>query len=120
MKKLFLMCAFVLGVSAMSFAQGRGPRTPEQQLAQVKTMIAPLTLTDDQVAKLTVVYTASSKSMDSLRTAVPDRATRQPAQAAMTAATTAKVNAILTADQAAAYKKAMDAMRAQRQAGGGN
>jgi protein CpxP len=118
MKKLFLMCAFVMGVSAMGFAQGRPPRTPEQQLTQVKTMIAPLTLTDDQVAKLTVVYTVSSKSMDSLRTAVPDRATRQPAQAALMTATNAKIMAILTADQAAALKKARDARRAQRQGGG--
>ncbi len=119
MKKLFLMCAFVMGVSAVSFAQGRGgQRTPEQQLAQVKTMIAPLTLTDDQAAKLTVVYTASSKSMDSLRAAVPDRATRQPVQTSIQTATAAKVNAILTLEQSAALKKAQDARRAQMQGGG--
>jgi protein CpxP len=123
MKKLLFACAFVMGISAVSFAQGgggRGARTPEAQLAQLKTSIAPLTLTDDQAAKLTVVYTAASKSNDSLRAAPGyDRTTARPAMMAIQTATTAKINAILTADQAAAYKKAMDARRAQFGGGGG-
>ncbi|MDB4927276.1 hypothetical protein [Mucilaginibacter sp.] len=118
MKKLLLVCAFVLGVSAVSLAQGRQRMTPEQQLASVKTMIAPLTLTDDQATKLTAVYTANTKSTDSLRTAVPDRDARMPAQTALRTALTAKVNAILTPEQAAALKKGQDEMRAKMQQGG--
>ena len=120
MKKVLLMCCFLVGISAVSHAQGRGRQTPEQQLAFIKTSIAPATLTDDQSAKLTAVFTASAKSMDSLRTASNgDRDAMMEKMRPMRAATTAQVNAILTPDQAAAYKKAMDARRAQMQGGGG-
>jgi protein CpxP len=37
MKKLVLVCAFVIGVSAVSFAQGGGHRrTPKEQVEQLK------------------------------------------------------------------------------------
>jgi periplasmic protein CpxP/Spy len=68
MKKLMLVCAFVLGVSAVSFAQGGRPqRTPDEQVTQLKTQITGIT--DAQSAKLLVIYQAQTKSMDSLRTA---------------------------------------------------
>jgi len=119
MKKLLLVCAFVIGVSALGHAQGRQRMTPDQQLAQVKTMIAPSTLTDDQSAKLTAVYTASAKSMDSLRTAANgDRDAMREKMMPMRQAMMAKINAILTPDQAVAYKKAQDAAMAARQNGG--
>lgn len=122
MKKILLVCTFLIGISVGSFAQGgqrRGGGTPEQRLTTLKTAIAPLTLTDDQVAKLTVVYTASSKSMDSLRTATgDDRSVLREKMMPVMTATNTKVNAILTPEQAAAYKKYTDEMRAKMQQGG--
>ncbi len=121
MKKLFLVCAFLIGISAVSFAQGRGQRqTPEQRVATLKTS---LSLTDDQVAKATVIFTAETKSNDSLRTAMAggDRAAMRPARAAITAATNAKVMAILTPDQVTIYKKQLaDQAAAQAARAGGN
>jgi len=122
MKKLVLVCAFVLGVSAFSFAQGGGRQrmTPEQMTARLKDS---LSLTSDQVAKATVIFTAQAKSQDSLRTANTggDRAAMRPAQAALRKATTEKILAILTSDQAALYKKQVAAqaaaMAARRQQG---
>ncbi len=122
MKKLFLVCAFLIGLSAVSFAQGRGQRqTPEQRVAALKTS---LTLTDDQAAKATVIFTASGKSTDSLRTAMAggDRAAMRPAMTVINNAASAKLMAILTPDQATIYKKQLaDAAAAQAaRAQGGN
>ena len=117
MKKLLLMCCILLGITAVSRAQGGGgggrPRmTPEQQTAALKTSLA---LTDDQATKVMAIYTAQAKTTDSLRTAGADR----QAMMGVRAATMAKVNAILTADQQAAWKKAQEEMRAKMQQGGG-
>jgi protein CpxP len=120
MKKLVLVCAFILGVSAVGFAQnggggGRGGRmNPEQRTARLKDS---LSLTADQVTKATVIFTAQAKSQDSLRTANAggDRAAMRPMQAALTKATNEKIMAILTADQATLYKKQL-ATQAARQA----
>lgn len=112
MKKLLLVCAIVVGVSAMSHAQGRQRRTPEEQAAALKTQ---LSLNDDQTAKITAIYAAQAKSMDSLRNAGGDfRSAMMP----MMQATNAKIKKVLTADQAAAYDKAQ-AERMQRMGGGG-
>jgi len=120
MKKLLLVCAFVIGVSAVSFAQGGGRRTPKEQVDRLKTQITGIT--DDQAAKLTVIYTESAKKRDSLMTAANgDRAAMMAGFMKMTPATDAKIKAVLTADQAKAYQKIADeraaAMKA-RMAGG--
>jgi Spy/CpxP family protein refolding chaperone len=65
MKKLVLVFALVLGVSVASMAQnggsngsGRGGRmNPERQVNRLKEQ---LTLTDDQVAKVTTILTAQA------------------------------------------------------------
>jgi protein CpxP len=121
MKKLVLVCAFVLGACAMTFAQNGGGRmrmTPEEQ---VKTLKTSLTLTDDQSAKVLAIYTAQGKVMDSIRTAANgDFQSMMPAFTAMRKKTSDKVLAILTADQATIYKKQLEEeakARAARQAG---
>lgn len=117
MKKIMLMCAFVLGVSAVSFAQGGRPqRTPAEQVEQLKTQIAGLT--DDQSKKLLVIYEAQTKSMDSLRTAANgDRAAMMEKRAPLTAAYNTKIKGVLTAEQATAFQKMVDE-RAARGPGG--
>ncbi|HTH81435.1 MAG TPA: Spy/CpxP family protein refolding chaperone [Mucilaginibacter sp.] len=116
MKKLFFVCAFVIGISAVSHAQGGMRMSAADRVAAMKTSLA---LTDDQVTKITAIYTAQTKSMDSLRTAANgDMDAMREKMRPMMTATTAKVNAVLTADQQAAWKKQQDEMRAKRQQGG--
>ena len=113
MKKLLLVCAIVLGVSAMSHAQGRQQRSPEEQAGQLKTSLA---LNDDQTAKVTAIYKAQAASRDSLMKAGGDmRSAMRP----MMEATNAKIKAVLTADQAKKYDEMM-AARMNRGGGGGN
>jgi Spy/CpxP family protein refolding chaperone len=118
MKKLLLVCAFVIGVSAVSFAQnggggGRNRMNPEKMTARLKDS---LSLTADQVTKVTAIFTSQAKSQDSLRTANTggDRAAMRPAQTALRKATSDKILAILTPEQATLYKKQL-ANQAARQ-----
>jgi len=114
MKKFLLMCCFLVGITAISRAQGGGMRmSPEDRAKQLQTQ---LKLTDDQTAKITAIYKTMSVKMDSLRTAGADRSAMRP----LMQASNDQVKAVLTADQAAAYQKMMDEMRARRQQGGGN
>ncbi|MES2808605.1 MAG: hypothetical protein V4619_08280 [Bacteroidota bacterium] len=131
MKKLVLVFALVLGASVATFAQngggnggngggGRGGRNPERQIARLKET---LTLTDAQVTKVTEILTAQGKVQDSIRTANAggDRAAMAPAQAKLRKATSDKITAVLTADQATIYKKQLEDQAkamAERQANG--
>ena len=119
MKKVFLICAFVLGVSAVGFAQG--PPSPEERVAQLKTS---LSLTDAQVAKAKVIYEAQGKSMDSLMSSANgDFGAMMPKFTKMMETTNTKIKAILTPEQAPVFQKQVDAMNErfkQMQQGGGN
>ncbi|GAB2980319.1 hypothetical protein GCM10027049_14680 [Mucilaginibacter puniceus] len=119
MKKLLLVCLFVVGASAISFAQGgpggggmRGGGTPEQQIERLKTQVTGIT--DAQSAKLKTIYEAQAKSRDSLMTALgDDRGAMREKMAPITAAYQAKIKAVLTAEQATAWQKALDEQRAR-------
>lgn len=113
MKKIMLICCFLVGITAVSRAQGGGMRMSAAD--RVKAMKESLKLTDDQTSKITAIYEAQTKSMDSLRTAGGDRSAMRP----MMQATNDKVKALLTAEQAAAWQKMMDERRARMQNGGG-
>ncbi|MFD2146645.1 hypothetical protein [Mucilaginibacter antarcticus] len=117
MKKLVLVFALVLGASVATFAQNgggnggnggaRGGRmNPERQVTRLKET---LTLTDAQVTKVTAILTAQGKVQDSLRTASNgDREAMRPKQTALRKATTDKITAVLTAEQATIYKKQIE------------
>lgn len=114
MKKFLLMCCFLIGITAVSRAQGGGRRmSPEDRAKQMQTQ---LKLTDDQTTKITAIYQAQATKMDSLRNAGGDRSAFRP----IMEATNEKVKAILTPEQAAAFQKMMDERRARMQQGGGN
>jgi len=120
MKKILMVCCFVLGLSAMSFAQGFQRRSPEEQAKGLQTQ---LKLDDAQTAKITAIYQAQAKSMDSVRTAANgDRDAMMQGMRPMREATTKKIKAVLNTDQAAAYDKMMAEMRNRQggQGGGGN
>ena len=113
MRKFFLMCCILLGITAVSRAQGGGQRrTPEERAKMLQTQ---LKLTDDQTAKVTAIYKAQTVRIDSLRNAGGDRSAFMP----IIQATNEKIKAVLTPDQAAAYQKMMDERRARMQQGGG-
>ena len=127
MKKVLLVCAFLLGISAVSFAQDNnggqnGGRRRGGNPAQMTTRLKEqLSLTDDQVAKVTALYTAQAKVQDSLRTASNgDRKAVRPAMTALRKSTNDKITAVLTADQAEKFKKMLAdqaAAQAARQKG---
>lgn len=112
------MLCFVAGITSLSKAQGGGQRrSPEEQAKNLQTQ---LKLTDDQTAKITSIMKMQVTQRDSLMTASNgDRQAAMQAMRPMMQANTAKIKAILTADQASAYDKMQADMRARQQNGGG-
>ena len=111
MRKFLMICCFLVGIAAVSHAQGGQRRSPEERAKALQTQ---LTLTDDQTAKITAIYKDQTVKMDSLRTAGADFSAMRP----LMEASNEKIKAILTADQAAAYQKILDERRARMQGGG--
>jgi protein CpxP len=118
MKKFLLMCCFLLGITAVSRAQGGGGRmSPEDRAKQMQTQ---LKLTDDQTAKVTAILKVQATKRDSIRTAANgDRDAMRSAMMPLMQSTATQIKAILTPEQAAAYQKMQDEMRARMQQGGG-
>lgn len=119
MKKLLLMCCFLIGISAVSRAQGGGMRkSPEDRAKDLQTQ---LKLSDDQTTKVTAIYKEQATKMDSVRTAANgDRDAMRSAMMPMMKATNDKIKAVLTPEQATAYDAWMkERMGRMRQGGGG-
>jgi len=118
MRKILLTCCILLGIATMSRAQGGGMRmSPEDRAKQLQTQ---LKLSDDQTAKIIVIYKTQAAKRDSIRTASNgDRDAMRSAMMPLMQASNKQVMDILTPDQQTAYKKMMEDMRAQRQNGGG-
>ncbi len=113
MKKVLLVALLAIGVSAASYAQGGFNRTPAEQAEALKTS---LSLTADQTAKVTAIFAGQTKTRDSLMSAMQgggDRAVMMTAFTKMQNDASAKIKAILTADQAKTYQKQLDE-RAER------
>ncbi len=116
MKKLLLVGLLALGTCAMSFAQGGpgGGRTPEAQLERLKGAVTGITA--DQETKIKAIYTASTKKSDSIRTAAgDDMQSAFPKMQAVRTEASAKIKALLTADQ----QKQFDAIPQRGPGGGG-
>ncbi len=119
MKKFLLMCCFLIGITAVSRAQGGGMRrSPEDRAKDLQTQ---LKLTDDQTTKITAVYKAQATKMDSVRTAANgDRLAMRSAMMPLIKDSNDKIKAILTPEQATAFDKMMqDRMDRMRNGGGG-
>ena len=118
MKKFLLMCCLLMGITAVSRAQGGGQRmSPEDRAKQLQTS---LKLTDDQTAKVTAIYKVQATKMDSIRTAANgDRSAMRTAMGPLRESANTQIKAILTPEQATAYQKMQDEMRARMQGGGG-
>ena len=116
MKKILLMCCFLLGIAAISRAQGMR-MSPDDRAKQMQTQ---LKLTDDQTAKVLAILKVQATKMDSVRTAANgDRDAMRAGMMPIRQSSNDQIKAILTPDQAAAYQKMMDEMRARMQQGGG-
>jgi len=117
MRKFLLTCCLILGIAAVSHAQGGMRMSPEDRAKQLQTQ---LKLTDDQTAKVTTIYKAQSVKMDSIRTAANgDRDAMMAGMRPLMQSTSDQIKAILTPDQATAYQKMQDERRARMQQGGG-
>ncbi len=118
MRKFLLMCCLVIGITAVSRAQGGRQRpSPEDQAKQMQTQ---LKLSDEQTVKITAILKIQTTKMDSVRTAANgDRDAMRSAMGPIRTAATDQIKAILTPDQATAYQKMMDERRARMQQGGG-
>ena len=118
MRKILLTCCLLLGIATLSRAQGGGGRmTPEDR---AKTLQTQLKLTDDQTAKIVVIYKSSAAKRDSIRTAANgDRDAMRAAMMPLMQSTNAQIKALLTPDQATAYDKMLADQRARMQQGGG-
>jgi protein CpxP len=119
MKKILLLCCFLMGIAAASHAQGGGRKSPEEMAKGLQTQ---LKLTDDQTTKITAIYKDQATKMDSVRTAANgDRSAMRGARMPIMKATNDKVKAILTPEQATAYDAWMkERMEKMRQGGGGS
>jgi periplasmic protein CpxP/Spy len=118
MRKILLVCCFLLGVTAVSRAQGGGGRmSPEDRAKQLQTQ---LNLSADQTTKITAILKTQAAKRDSIRTAANgDRDAMMQAMRPLMQSTNDQIKAVLTADQATAYQKLLDEQRARMQNGGG-
>src|SRR5690348_10566275 len=101
MKKILLTCCMILALATVSFAQGGMRRSPEDRAKMLQTQ---LKLTDDQTAKVTVIYKAQAAKADSIRNAGGDFSAMRPVMEA----TNTQIKALLTPDQATAFQKMLD------------
>ncbi|MDN3546784.1 hypothetical protein [Mucilaginibacter aquaedulcis] len=118
MKKILLMCCFLIGISAASHAQGgRMRRSPEEMAKGLQTQ---LKLSDDQTTKITAIYKDQATKMDSVRTAANgDRDAMRQAMMPMRKATNEKVKALLTPEQVTAFDKLQQEIADRMRQGGG-
>ena len=115
MKKLLLMCCFLIGFTAFSHAQ-HVDKTSE---ARAKRLQTQLSLTDAQTAEIAAIYKAQAPKTNNLVVAAKgDRKALLKGLLPLTIETNDKIKAVLTADEAAAYDKMMKNRMDKLQAAG--
>lgn len=118
-----MVCCFLVSIVSLSKAQGGGGRMRMSPADQAKNLQTKLSLTDDQTAKITAIYTEQATKRDSvMKAANGDRQAMMAAMMPMRKATNDKIKALLTKDQVAAFDKMEEEMRARmgNRGGGGN
>lgn len=111
MKKLLIICGLLFSVITFANAQdgqgrgGRGMGTPEERAKrQTEKLAEKLKLTEDQKAKVSVIYTEQGASMAKLREdAKGDRAAMMASMSKANEEADAKVTALLNDDQKKAF-----------------
>lgn len=122
MLSLVLFVLSVISVYAQGQGQGGQRMTPEERMAAtIKTLTEKLTLTADQVKKVTDLYKKNNEEMAKVREEMQAGGDRQAMMDAMTKSRTElnkKIEALLDAKQKEAftkYNKEQEELRAQRQ-----
>ncbi len=107
MKKIMFMLAFLVGAVSLSKAQGGFQQmTPEERLKRSIASLEPLKLSPEQLTKVTAIFTAQTKSRDSLMTTMQnggDFSTMRTKSTELQKATDAKITAVLNDEQKKAY-----------------
>ncbi|WP_316817350.1 hypothetical protein [Pedobacter nyackensis] len=110
MKKLLIICGLLF--STITFAnaqggqgQGRGGTPEERAKRQTEQLAEKLKLTEDQKAKVAVIYAEQGASMAKLREeAKGDRAAMMASMAKANEESNAKITALLNDDQKKAFE----------------
>ena len=116
MKKLIIALGLVLCVATFAKAQGgRQMGTPAERAERQITRLEPLKLTAEQKAKLTEVFLAQGKSIDSLRAANGGSFEgMREKMAPIQTATNNKVMSLLNDEQKKSYEAILAEQRARR------
>jgi len=122
MKKLAIICAFMLGIVSLSKAQNRKMPTPEERAKRNTDMLASkLNLSDDQKTKVMAINMEQAARVDSLMKASTDMKANRSVIKGIRQETNAKIKAVLTADQKKQYEAWQEEMKSkmQNRQGGG-
>ncbi|WP_443938419.1 DUF4890 domain-containing protein [Pedobacter sp. MW01-1-1] len=128
MKKLMMICAFVLSVVTFAHAQqgggGRMGGSPEERAKRNTDVLAEkLKLSDDQKTKVLAIYTEQNAAMaKAMQDAGDDRSGMREKMTKMNAETNTKIDAVLTEEQKPAFKALQEERKKQmeeRQKNGG-
>ena len=115
MRKLFLVCFLLTGLTAASFAQAT--HTTTDPVEKAKGLQKQLKLTDEQTTKVAAIYKESAEKFEKIKVAEHGNTDKMMKSIGpLRAATIKKIKAVLTAKQAAKY----DALVKDTRAGGGN
>ncbi|MEJ7694808.1 hypothetical protein [Daejeonella sp.] len=118
MKRFFIALGLVLCVATFANAQGGGRQmgTPAERAERSITRMEALKLSADQKTKLTEVFLAQGKSVDSLRAASGGAGGEgmREKMAPIQAATSKKVMALLTDEQKKSYKAMLAEQKAKQ------
>ncbi|WP_129714512.1 Spy/CpxP family protein refolding chaperone [Pedobacter sp. SYP-B3415] len=124
MKRIVMIFALLLGVTAFANAQQGGGNPEDRMKRMVETMSEKLKLTEDQKTKVSAIYADQWKAMQKAREeAGDDRSKMREAMMKQRKETEDKVQALLNDDQKKAYTAWREEQRANmqnRQQGGGN
>ncbi len=110
MKKSFLILAFILGLSSITFAQRnfrKVPKSPEQKAAMfTKALQKKLNLTADQASQVNNIMFTQVTRLDSLKSnlSTTNPMSNQLARKDIMLTTDSKLNAILNPDQMKLYE----------------
>ena len=109
-----LICFFLFGITAASFAQRLSPD------AKAKELQKDLKLTNAQTTKIAAIFKESSAKLDSIKTASKgNNEAVEKAVPALRVSTNAKVKKVLTIAQGKSYDKVMKAKMTQNSNGWG-
>lgn len=111
MKKILLVILLAIGVSLAGFAQSDNTRVTKRVAKPGQSLKNLLSLTNEQAKKVDAIYASQANARNSLIATARSGKDRNAVMAGLTKLmneSSAKIKAILTADQAKIYQKQLD------------